>query len=112
MSGNLCARCKKKMTTFSWETMCYQCQKEHALAMAVEAIKNGEEDVDTGSSDYVICPYCGCATEADWPYEDFPELFIDGSHEIDCPECEKTFILETTISYSYETRKAKWEEQI
>lgn len=105
MSGNLCERCKKKMTTFSWETMCYQCQKEHALEVAVEAIKNGEEDADTYSTDYVICPYCGNAISTDYGYEDFPELFIDGDHELTCEECGKDFVLETSISYYYETRK-------
>lgn len=27
-----------------------------------------------------------------------------------CPECEKTFIMETSISYYYETRKAEEDE--
>lgn len=105
MSGKLCERCKEKMTMFSWETMCYQCQKEHALEMAVEAIKNGENDIDTYSTDYVICPYCGNAYEANVSYEDFPELFIDGTHEIECQECGKTFFLHTNISYDYKTEK-------
>lgn len=105
MSGNLCVRCKKKMTFFAWETMCYQCKKEHALEIAVEAIKNGEEDIDTGSDDYVICPYCGNAISTDYGYEYFPEFFIDGDHELTCEECGKDFVLETSISYYYETRK-------
>lgn len=107
MSGNLCKRCGKKMTTFSWETMCWQCQKDAALERSVEAVKSGEEDPDTYSTDYVICPYCGSAIEANVSYEDFPELFIDGSHEIECDECRNTFVLETSISYSYETRKCE-----
>lgn len=102
----ICARCgKEKEITFSWETKCWKCQKEEALEEVQEAIKEGEEDVDTGSSDYVICPYCGEAIETCYGYEDFPELYEEGDNEIECPECEKTFIMNTSISYYYETRK-------
>ncbi len=53
----------------------------------------------------MICPYCREAIEANLGYEDFPEIYEEGDHEIKCEECGKTFILNTSISYSWETRK-------
>lgn len=63
--------------------------------------------MDTGSSDYVICPYCGYAMDTCYGYEDFPELYEEGDHVITCPECDQDFILNTSISYYYETEKRR-----
>lgn len=103
----ICARCGKEKDMMSWETKCWTCQKEDEMQKIVQAIKDGEEYeyVNTGSSDYVICPYCGYAIPADLGYEDFPELYEEGGHEIDCPECKKGFVLESSCSWYYETRK-------
>ena len=106
----ICPGCgKEKIFTFSWERLCYQCTQERIfkkLQKTQEAIRNGEE-TDTGSSDYVICPYCGYAMDTRYRYEDFPELYEEDDHEIECPECEKTYIMNTSISYYYETRKVE-----
>lgn len=104
-----CERCGELKDMMSWESLCYQCFKAKNLEDSQRSVREPEdgEDIDTFSSDYVICPYCGCAIPTDLPYSDFPEIFIDGDHEIDCPECEKTYILETGVSYSYETRRKK-----
>lgn len=93
----------------SWESRCYSCNIKNKLKKTQSAIKNNEEYVDTGSSHYVICPYCGEAIETCYGYEDFPELYEEGEHNIDCPECEKTFILESSCSWYYETRKKEGE---
>lgn len=106
----ICPGCgKKRNFLFSWEKLCYTCNKEKELKEIQKAIRNGE-DPGTCSSDYVICPYCGTGIETNYGYEDFPELYEEGEHEIDCPECEKTFIMETSISYYYETRKVEEDE--
>lgn len=55
-------------------------------------------EADTSSSYYIICPYCGYAIDACYGYE-------EGEHEIECPECGKTYIMEINISYDYETRR-------
>jgi hypothetical protein len=107
MSGKICERCGKRLTTFSWERLCYPCQKENARDQIVSAIKAGEEKVDTGSSDYVICPYCVYAMDTCYGYEDLPELYEEGDHVITCPECDQDFILNTSISYYYETEKRR-----
>ena len=92
---------------FSWEDICCTCKRKEDIAKIQRQIKDNEEDVDTFSTDYVVCPYCGHAMDTCYGYEDFPELYEEGEHEIECGECEKTFILETMVSYSYETRRAK-----
>lgn len=106
----ICQECgKERYFTFSWEQRCITCQKKLDLKNIQDAIRNNEEDVDTGSSDYVICPYCGEEMETCYGYEDFPEIYEEGEHEIECPECERTFILESSCSWYYETKKKEGE---
>lgn len=77
-----CKICGKIKDFYSWEdNTCYSCQKEKELKRIQEQISLGDEDVDTYSTDYVICPYCGCAHETKLGYEDFPEIYEDGDHE-------------------------------
>lgn len=100
----VCERCGKIETIYSWGSKCYSCMKIEELEKTQKLIME-EEDVDTGSSDYVICPYCGNATETCYGYEDFPELYEEGEHELECDECGKTFVLESSCSWWYETSK-------
>lgn len=100
-----CKVCGKETNLPSFEDTCYSCLIKQNLKRVQEQIEANEEDVDTSSSDYVICPYCGDATETCYGYEDFPELFEDGEHTITCEECGRSFILETTISYYYKTKR-------
>ena len=102
-----CCKCGKIFFGFSWDTntKCYNCLKLENLEAIQMAIKDGDEDVDTYSSDYVICPYCGHAMEPDLGYADWPEIYEDGSHDTECPECGKTFTLSTSVSYSWETER-------
>lgn len=108
--GN-CKRCGKEKWLMDKTNMCVKCSQE----VEQEKIKREfdefneqaepDEEFDTWSSDFVICPHCGYAIPADVSYEDFPEIYEEGGHELTCPECNKDFILETSVSYSYETRK-------
>lgn len=101
-----CKICGKIKNLLSWEDTCYSCQKKQELKRIQEQIAAGDEDVDTYSTDYVICPYCGCAHETCLGYEDFPEIYEDGDHELECDECGKIFVMETTVIYSWQTRRA------
>ncbi len=103
----ICKICGKSRFMFSWEDICCTCKQKEDIAKIQRQIKDNEEDVDTFSTDYVVCPYCGHAMDTCYGYEDFPEIYEEGEHEIECGECEKTFILETMVSYSYETRRTK-----
>lgn len=98
----ICPRCGKLKSMMSWETYCFQCSKERELERQQEQIRQGEE-VDTLSSDYVICPYCGNAFE---PHTvDDAECFEEGDQKMQCFECGKTFILNTSVSFTWETER-------
>lgn len=108
MEKKICKCCGKEYNTlFSWENLCYSCQIEKEKDDISQAIRDGDENVDTGSSHWVFCPYCGEPMSTEWGYCDFPELYIEGDHMVECPECEKTFILESSCSWYYETRKVE-----
>ncbi|MCM1167094.1 MAG: hypothetical protein NC401_13900 [Ruminococcus sp.] len=103
----ICSRCGKEREMLSWENTCWACSKLNALEQTQAAIRAAEHDemVDTRSDDYIICPYCGAALETDVGYADFPEIYEEGDHELECEECGKTFVLNTIVSYSWETEK-------
>lgn len=101
----ICRICGKSKEMLSFENTCNACLKEQELKQIQSDIQSGKENVDTFSSDYVICPYCGYAHPTDYGYEDFPELYEDGEHSIECFNCEKTFVLTTMVSYSWKTEK-------
>ena len=100
----ICARCGKKKNLLSWKTMCYKCQMEAAEERTVEKIKRGES-TSTFAEDNVICPWCGSIRRTNVGWEDFPEIYEDGTHEMVCDECGKLFELTTRVSYSYDTER-------
>lgn len=107
----ICKQCGKIFYGLSWETTCYQCHVENDLKRIQKEIRTAEpgEDVDTWSSDYVICPHCGYAIDArHLGWCDFPEAYEEGSHKIHCDECDKHFYLETSVSYDWRTEKEPW----
>lgn len=64
------------------------------------ALKAGDA-YDFWGLDDPKCPHCGEVysvhdNEA-W------ELYEDGTHEADCPECEMQFTVTTNVSYSFST---------
>ena len=110
MERAICKRCGKERYIYK-NQMCCKCNEELQQEKIkkdfddfYEQAEDGEE-FDTWSSDFVICPYCGYAIPTDFGYEDFPEIYEDGDHDLECPECEKTFVLETSVSYSWETTR-------
>lgn len=97
----ICARCGKLKEMFLWEDYCYQCEKEQALERQQENIRTGES-VDTYSTDYVICPYCGDAIEVMIEQDKY---FTAGNSEQVCDECGKKFALNTEVSFSWQTER-------
>ena len=110
-----CKRCGKERWVWDADGICSTCHQEIKQEKIQKDFddfyKDAEEGetFDTWSDEFVICPYCGYAIPTDLGYEDFPELYEDGGHDIDCPECEKSFVLETSVSYSWETKKKEGE---
>ena len=103
----VCERCGNIAQMCSWEKHCYKCLIEMELERVQMSVNEAEpgEDPDTFSSDFVICPYCGHAIPTDLGYTDFPEIYEEGEHKLTCPECDKDFVMETNVSYSWKTRK-------
>lgn len=52
----------------------------------------------------VNCPYCG--NEQEINHDDGYGLTEDELHQQDCWECDKTFVYETCISFSYSVKPA------
>lgn len=109
----VCKRCGKIAQMMSWEDYCYACLIQNELERVQLNVREAkeDEDPDTYSTDYVICPYCGCELPTDLSYEDFPEIYEEGDHKLTCPECDKDFRLTTSVSYSWETERIKDNEQ-
>lgn len=104
-SKKICSRCRKEKMIYGKDELCSDCKRQTESEKMAAKIKNWEQGVEIKSSEYVFCPYCGNVIETCYGYEDFPELHEEGEHEIDCPECEKTFVMNTEIFYQYETRR-------
>lgn len=107
-----CKRCGKNKSMFSWDTMCWECQRDVELENIknqVQTTREGEEP-ETCSNRYIICPYCGEAFDACDMRVDYDETYIDGEHLLECPDCGEEFVLNTSVTYYYETYK-KYEKE-
>lgn len=52
----------------------------------------------------IECPYCG--HEQDICHDDGFGYQEDVKHEMECAQCEKSFVFTTCVSFSYEAEKA------
>lgn len=52
----------------------------------------------------IDCPYCGAGVEIN--HDDGYGYTEDEKHQKECPECEKTFVFTTAISFHYSPEKA------
>lgn len=84
----------------SWENECYSCRKETHRREIIEQIKSGEI-IETDCEDDIFCPHCGYVYEIDDEYY----LREDGEHRMQCPDCEKDFIVTTSVSYCFGTSR-------
>ncbi len=99
-----CKRCGKE-DNLAWLNggLCNSCSDKKHLDDIRTSIDEGVPD--TFSDKYIVCPYCGAVMlEADAVFE-FPELYEDGEHELECEDCGKKFKVETVVSYDWETRR-------
>lgn len=49
----------------------------------------------------VVCPYCGHRNEPEPELEDYEE----GQHERECGDCEKEFLLNVSVSWSWQSNR-------
>lgn len=103
MNDKICPVCGKNKITFSWENMCYSCQQERHEREIKKQIQSGET-IETSCESEIYCPWCGEHLDFE-PCDDYELLYADGDHEAECPECGKPFIVNTSVSYSYGTRR-------
>jgi DNA-directed RNA polymerase subunit RPC12/RpoP len=63
-------------------------------------------EIDHRYTDEVVCPYCGYEFEDSW------EFFTNDQEdtEIDCDECDKTFVASRNITITYSTHELKPKE--
>ena len=48
------------------------------------------------------CPYCGACYEE--CYDDWEDVvYLEGSIEVECYECERTFLVERSFAFYYES---------
>lgn len=97
----ICKVCGKERYMMSWEDTCYTCCCEQHLSEIKQNILSGEE-TETSCEDEVICPWCGEVQEYD--IDDY-EIYEEGSHEMQCQDCNKKFRMTTNVSYSYDTEQ-------
>lgn len=63
----------------------------------------------------IYCPYCDESVEdhvtdySDWLYSN--SLYEEGEQEVDCPNCEKKFTIESSITFKYDARPLEEEEE-
>ena len=98
-----CEDCGKEIPWYCGP-VCSDCAKKNGLQAIMDSFEDGEPD--TLSEDYVVCPYCKAAFEPDHCYDDIEDpdpLWQEGFHDLKCEECGKTFELETSATYWWET---------
>ena len=62
-----------------------------------------ENMMDYWGNSQVKCPFCD--REFEPGHQDLNELYEEGEHTFDCPECEKEVTVHTAISHSFSTDK-------
>ena len=93
-----CKICGKVAEMLSWEDECYICKKKQHMKDVLQDIQEGR---DTSCENEIYCPWCGTEIERC----EMNEAYNEGRYIIDCPECGKEFVLETSVSYSYSTSR-------
>lgn len=99
-----CERCGEQINVCSWEQkLCYSCvKKKHAEEIKDSILHGGE--VGTDCEDEIYCPYCGEEVGLE-PCDDGDVLYTEGDHEVECPHCERLFVVNTTVHCFYDTRR-------
>lgn len=99
MEKRICVTCGRSFTACFYEKECYSCHKESVAQERKTAILSGEITEMEGEDD-IVCPWCGESFETDG--ED-SRTYQAGGYEYKCPECDKTFYLETYVTITYDT---------
>lgn len=97
----ICITCGREFDAFLNEKECFSCHRKTHETERKQAILSGEiTEID--DEEDIVCPWCGEAFETDG--ED-SRTYTEGGYEYRCPECEKTFYLETSVSITHSTSR-------
>jgi len=104
MTIGTCQVCKKEKDRPLSVDKCYSCLKEEHIDAVKEEIANGET-TSTYLEDCVFCPYCGDELNNIPMDDNHAELFMEGEYEWECGACEKVFLVEVHVTFSYSTER-------
>jgi DNA-directed RNA polymerase subunit RPC12/RpoP len=91
-AGEICYQCSRHLTfnkNKGIKTLCSSCK----------ALQDSKSSISHDT--YIRCPKCKTSYLPD-AFREY-SVFEEGEHDIDCPKCGYFFIIETTISYSFES---------
>jgi len=79
---------------------CQECHEVRRLAKIEKALSSvNPAEIDTDLNKAPVCPYCSSKYEFDCENPEYEQ----GTHKLECGECEKTFECETEASFHYST---------
>jgi len=88
--------------------ICYQCNRHltfnknkgaRTLCSSCKALQDSKNSISHDT--YIRCPKCTTSYLPD-AFKEY-SIFEEGEHDVDCPKCNYFFIIETKISYSFES---------
>jgi len=88
-AGEICCKCGRYLVfnKTGCQTICNSCV----------AVQDSKETVRHDK--YIRCPKCNTTFEAQI-FLDF-DIYEEGDHDVDCPECGYFFIVETSVTYTF-----------
>jgi DNA-directed RNA polymerase subunit RPC12/RpoP len=93
-NGDICYQCGEFdlgmiMHPKGHRTLCRKCKRlEHS-------------DEDESHKHMVRCPHCRHIMHISERFDDYPIIYEEGEHEIDCDACEKHYTINVNVEYSY-----------
>ena len=90
---------------------CYKCNcfilnsKENKKTLCNDCLRlQNEIEEKVSHSSFIKCPY-SLFIEESIPDLYYAYLYEEGEHKIECVQCHKSFKIQTTVSYSFESPK-------
>lgn len=90
--GDVCYQCERYITlnrNAGKKTLCNSCREAHGSTDSIQHNK------------LIRCPKCNELFEP-VVFRDF-DIYEEGEHDLDCPKCKYFFIVETTVTYTFES---------
>lgn len=90
--GEICHQCERYITL-------NRNSKEKTLCSLCKSMSKSPESVQHDK--FIRCPKCNEVFEP-IAFIDF-DIYEEGEHDLDCPKCKHFFIIETTVTYTFES---------